>query len=247
MSTLREQILNLSGTNKTPVLMEGVKYFKFSKRIDKLIYKVAKSKNESEKAKLIDFLTKAKADFVEAESEFASGNEKKGIELYKVAKTKNAVAVKRVMNKEIKSFILRTGIFGGFAAVMFFLTKGAIDMKDSGKLDDLFFHIEDVTKNTLRELNYIGREKDADYFDSKYSAIGKKAAHVTKENMDKIGKEFMEKGPEALEKAKDISKKVGDSLMDSAKEATKTQRVTTSTVSGFVKGLTDAERGQRSR
>lgn len=190
---LREEIKNLSG-NKKVVLTEGVKYFKFSKRFDNLIKKAVKSKNPN-KTKFISALKKAREDFRLAEVEYDIGNKNKGKELYYKAKNDNAKALKQLLNNEMKSFILRAGLFGGFAAILFLLTKGAIDLKASGKLDETMFNIESSSKDIVRELQYLGKEKDAIYYDRKWAEISKRSAHSTAE--------FVKKAPEYFAKAEE--------------------------------------------
>ena len=173
----KEDIKGLSG-NKSIVLTEGVKYFKFSKRFDSLIKKAIKSKNPN-KIRFLSALKKAREDFRNAEAEYDIGNKNKGKELYAKAKNDNAKAMKSLLNNEMKSFILRAGLFGGFAAILVLLTKGAIDLKASGKLDDIMFNIESSTKDIVRELQYLGKEKDASYYDKKWAEISKRSLKST--------------------------------------------------------------------
>ena len=113
---LKEDMISLAGTNKDKVLTEGVKYFKFSKRFDKLIKKAALSKNPKKK-EFIAAISNAKKDIVAAENEYNMGNKNKGKEMYKTAKVKNAAALKKLMDSEMKSFVLRAGLFGLFAGL----------------------------------------------------------------------------------------------------------------------------------
>lgn len=189
----KEDIIGLSG-NKGIVLTEGVKYFKFSKRFDSLIKKAIKSKNPN-KIRFLSAIKKAREDFRNAEAEYDIGNKNKGKELYAKAKNDNAKAMKSLLNNEMKSFILRAGLFGGFAAILVLLTKGAIDLKASGKLDDIMFNIESSTKDIVRELQYLGKEKDSSYYDKKWAEIAKRSAHSTAE--------FVKKAPEYFAKAEE--------------------------------------------
>ncbi len=226
--------------NSQVVITEGIKYFKFSKRIDKVIYKVAKSKNQVVREKLIKALSIAKDDFKKAEDEYELGNEENGKKLYKEAQIKNKVMLKKVMNTEMKSFIIKTGIFGGIAGLLYVVSNAAYNL-DPQKVNEALFKIDSATKDISNEINYLGKDKDAAYFDAKYTEVGRRAGHVTKQHLDRITQEFKDAAPQAAEDFK----KTGKKLLDTANETSKS--VNTKTFSGYVSGLTDEERGIRSR
>ena len=183
---LREDILKFADT-KEIVFTEGVHFFKFSKRLDKLIKKAALSKNPKKK-EFIAAISKAKQDFVAAETEYDMGNKTKGKEMYKAAKVKNNIALKKLMDNEMKSFVLRAGLFGLFAGVIFLLTKGTIDLQKSGKLEEIMFKIEDSAKDIGRDIQYFGKEKDVAYYDSKFKQIIDRSVRSTNDFLKEYNK-----------------------------------------------------------
>lgn len=193
---IKEEILNLTG-NKNEVLTEGVKYFKFSKRFDNLITKAAKSKN-SKKREFISAMKSARDDFKKAENEFDLGNKVQAKQSYQIAKAKHSSAIKKLLSAEMKSFILRAGLFGGFSAILFLLTKGAIDFKASGKLDSMLTNMESSSKDIVRELQYLGKEKDVEYYNRKWNEIGKRSLATAKELYTKTSDEVNAVAPESL-------------------------------------------------
>ena len=190
---LKEEMLKLAGNKKKEVLTEGVRYFKFSNRIQKAIKRIEKSDSKiesTERDNLIEALEKAKKDFIKAEAKFEGGDEQKteAKKLYEIAKAKHERLLKNVVvKKEMKSFILRAGLFGIIAGILVFLGVKNQDFLNE-KFEKLAFNIESSSKSMLNELKYLGREKDAEYFDKKWSIIAKRSAKETADFAKELSK-----------------------------------------------------------
>jgi hypothetical protein len=116
--SLKSQLQYASGVN-TDFLTEGIRFFRNSKRIEKLINKfqsalpMAKdTETRQDVSNYIRELQRAKLDFEAVEQKFSSGNKEEAKDEYKQLKIKFASIITEINKETVKKFMIIGGIAG---------------------------------------------------------------------------------------------------------------------------------------
>lgn len=115
--SVRTELRYVCGLGREEFLTEGIKYFRNSKRIDKLVKKFKASleyANDIEtKRDILNYireLERAKLDFESVEQEYASGNKEDAMETYKNLKVKFSKIVSEINKESVKKFLVTAGL-----------------------------------------------------------------------------------------------------------------------------------------
>lgn len=116
--SLRSQLQYTSGIQSS-FLTEGIRFFKNSKRIEKLIEKFQSAmtfakdaETKQDVSNYVRELQRAKLDFEGVEQKFAAGNKEEAKEEYKQLKIKFASIITDINKESIKKFMIVGGIAG---------------------------------------------------------------------------------------------------------------------------------------
>jgi len=115
--SIRTELRYACGINREEFLTEGIRFFRNSKRIEKLITKFKASLQYAQdvetKRDILNYireLERAKLDFESVEQEYAAGNKEDAMDTYKGLKIKFSKIVSEINKETVKKFIISAGL-----------------------------------------------------------------------------------------------------------------------------------------